>query len=227
MNIIPCHILKKEKVAKDVMIITIKAEAFFEYQAGQYALLSFEGTKDAILKAYSIGNKPHTPFLEFHFKDSHTAEGFSHRIIHEKNVGDVIYVHGIQGNMTLKPESVRPLLFIAGGVGVAPFKAIFDSFPDFMPPVDFFWGCNTQGDLYLQGPFAKCLVSSHFCLADEAKEGFFHGLVSNAVLAEIKDVSNHDVYLAGPPSMVEHCVHLLKDHGLSKNNLFCDYKIDF
>lgn len=227
MNPIACTIVKKEQVSSDIAIIVLQSDTSFQFTAGQYALLSFDEEMNGFVRPYSIGSASPSFSLEFHFKDSHTAEGFSHRMIVEKNVGDRVYVHGIQGDMVLAEISSRPVLMIAGGVGIAPFKAMIDSFEMLNRSIHLFWGCNKSEEFYQDDFLKKSFVKPHLCLADEEKQGFYHGFVSDAVLETFGDVSGFDVYLSGPLSMVSHAVDLLKERGLSKNNLFCDYLFDF
>ena len=48
------------------------------------------------------------------------------------------------------------------------------------------------------------------------------GFVTDAVLADYPDLSGHDVYMSGPPPMVEAGHKLFVKHGLDKSRFFSD-----
>ena len=48
------------------------------------------------------------------------------------------------------------------------------------------------------------------------------GFVSDAVVRAIADLSGHDVYMSGPPVMVESGHALFMQHGLDESRFFSD-----
>ena len=48
------------------------------------------------------------------------------------------------------------------------------------------------------------------------------GFVTDAVVADYPDLSGHDVYMSGPPVMVETGHKLFMQHGLNESRFFSD-----
>jgi CDP-4-dehydro-6-deoxyglucose reductase len=48
------------------------------------------------------------------------------------------------------------------------------------------------------------------------------GLVHEAVLADHPDLSGHDVYMSGPPAMIDAARHRFTDAGLPDDRLYYD-----
>ncbi len=48
------------------------------------------------------------------------------------------------------------------------------------------------------------------------------GFVTDAVVADYPDLSGHDVYMSGPPVMVESGHKLFMQHGLDESRFFSD-----
>ena len=56
----------------------------------------------------------------------------------------------------------------------------------------------------------------------DEKESLFSGFVHEAVMADHEDMSGFDVYMSGPPAMIEVAKREFIEHGLPENRLFYD-----
>ena len=52
--------------------------------------------------------------------------------------------------------------------------------------------------------------------------GTFHGLVHEAVLADHPDLSAYDVYMSGPPAMIDQAKTAFLAHNLDESRLYYD-----
>lgn len=219
MKIVRCTIVEKENPNSVIGIVRVRPETDVDFTPGQYAFLSLDSEH---ANPYSIANLPHEDYLEFHFKDSGTTYGISHQVLHHKEVGDVIYLHGIAGDMTLNLSSSSPCLMIAGGIGISPFKPMLEQ-RAMNRAVSLYWGMNNSNDCYLD-QLGK--VKPVVCYADEKIEGCRYGMVADVLLNDFDDLSDYDVYIAGPPLMAQKTAEALQKIGLKKSQLFCDYDLD-
>jgi glycine betaine catabolism B len=92
----------------------------FSYTAGQYFFLSFLSNGQPFKKPLSFSSAPHEPNLSFTKRISTSV--FSQTIAQLK-VGDTLTIEGPFGNFIL-PEKPAQLVFIAGGIGITPFRSM-------------------------------------------------------------------------------------------------------
>lgn len=110
------------KVSSDTISIRVKRPAEYDFRAGQYAIVRTYVTKDRFLvRQYSFSSPPSADWLEFTIQ--HEPGGEVTSWLHEHaRIGTMLEISQSFGNFTYESSS-RPLLFIAGRVGIAPFMS--------------------------------------------------------------------------------------------------------
>ena len=194
---------------------------------GQYLDVLLE---DGRHRPFSIANKPQTDgMIELHVRHV-PGGGFTSWVNDKLQVGDRLRVEGPLGTFVPREDSERPLLFVAGGTGFAPIKAIVEHFIALgtRRPIDVYWGARSTEDLYLRElaehwqqelphlTFQPVVVDPHH------SAGLRTGLVHDVVLADRPDLSGHDVYMSGPPAMVDVGRQAFFDAGLPEDRLYYD-----
>ncbi|MDR1186859.1 MAG: FAD-dependent oxidoreductase [Bifidobacteriaceae bacterium] len=93
------------------------------YRAGMYAHLQVGSffSRDG-MRRFSIASAPHEDELAF-VAHVDTRSGFKRRLA-ALQPGDTAKVYGIAGHIGLPKSGDRPIQFIAGGVGMAPFRSL-------------------------------------------------------------------------------------------------------
>jgi CDP-4-dehydro-6-deoxyglucose reductase, E3 len=136
---------------------------------------------------------------------------------------DILRLEGPLGTFFLRQDSERPIVLLASGTGFAPIKAIAETIfhlqlnhddPSRSRPartVVLYWGARTRSDLYMselparwaseQPNFRYVPVLSE-ALEEDAWTGRT-GFVHQAVMQDLPDLSQHEVYACGAPVMVE------------------------
>lgn len=124
------------------------------------------------------------------------------------------------------------MIFMAGGTGFAPVKAIVEHFLALgtRRPIDIYWGARNPADFYqrsLAEQWAAAAPNVHFhaVLSDPEwarRHGMRAGLVHEAVLDDHADLSGHDVYMSGPPAMIDAGRKLFSEAGLPEERLYYD-----
>jgi CDP-4-dehydro-6-deoxyglucose reductase len=102
---------------------------------------------------------------------------------------------------------------VAGGTGFAPIKGIVEHMlhHNIKRDIYLYWGARAREDLYMPAlPNAWAKEHAHIkfipVLSDALPEDDWHGrsgLVHQAVLEDISDLSAYEVYCCGAPAMVE------------------------
>jgi CDP-4-dehydro-6-deoxyglucose reductase len=228
---LPCRVEKLEHLAHDVIRIHLKMPATerLQFLAGQYIDVLI---KDHDPRSFSIANAPHDDeYLELHIR---YVEGglFTDQVFHHMKEKTLLRIKGPLGTFFLREDSDRPIVLIGGGTGFAPLKGILEHAFEIgvERPIHLFWGVRARRDLYLDElPQQFVREHSNFSytpvLSDPQPGDDWDGetgFVSDAVVRAIPDLSGHDVYMSGPPVMVEAGHALFMQHGLDESRFFSD-----
>ncbi len=229
---LPCRIESIDKPAPDVAIVRLKLPASerLQYLAGQYIDFLL---KDGHRRSFSLATPPHADeLLELHIR--HTPGGFFTDPLFTTYKGrEILRFEGPLGTFYLREESDNPVIFVAGGTGFAPIKAIIEHmlFHRIPREIVLYWGARAKCDLYmpdLPGRWQADNANFTFIpvLSDPKPEDAWPGrtgFVHEAVLADFKDLSGYQVYACGAPPMIEAARRDFTTlRGLPENQFFAD-----
>ena len=227
-RVLPLKLVEKTLLAPDVMRLQLappRDEALYRLP-GQYldVLLS-----DGKRRAFSIANAPHTgTLIELHVR--HVAGGdFTHRVFTDLAIGATLRVEGPLGTFVPREDSERPMIFVAGGTGFAPIKALIEHFLHLgtRRAMRLYWGARTPHDLYLRqlpqdwaaaGAIGFVPVISDVESAGDERSGLVH----EAVLEDHADLSGCDIYMSGPPALIDAGRRSFVQAGLPEDRLYYD-----
>jgi len=227
---LPCRVERMDRLTSDVMRIYLKMPSGkrMQFLAGQYVDFVLQ---DGRHRSFSIANPPHRDnLLELHVK--HVAHGeFTDYVFNKLKEKSILRVEGPYGNFYFREQSPRPVVFVAGGTGFAPIKAIIEHLfaEGVTRPMYLYWGVRSKSDLYMQdevrlweenGNFSYRPVLSEARIADHwaGRTGFVH----EAVVEDFPDLEGYDVYASGPPVMVNAAKQEFLKRGLPEEQLFFD-----
>lgn len=135
--------------------------------------------------------------------------------------GDAITLSGPLGSFYLR-DIRRPVLMLAGGTGLAPFLAMLEKIAASggSPfPVQLIYGVNTDRDLVelerLEA-FTRQIPAFTYaiCVVDEASSHPRKGYVTQHIEPSQLNDGDVDIYLCGPPPMVEAVAHYLRERNI-------------
>ena len=231
IRIMPCRVMKLDRLAHDVMQLSFKlAEGQrLQFLAGQYIDILLSGNQR---RSFSLATAPHADeLLQLHIR--HVPGGlFSEQVFTAMKERDLLRFQGPLGTFFLREDSDRPVILVSGGTGFAPIKSILDhAFAQGTTrPLHLYWGVRAQRDLYLHDlPQAWAREHAHFrytpVLSQPLSEDHWSGRtgwVHEAVIADHPDLSRHEVYASGPPPMIEALKKAVIAHGLPSDRLYYD-----
>jgi len=126
---------------------------------------------------------------------------------------EILRLEGPLGSFYLREDSDKPIVFVAGGTGFAPIKAMIEHalHHDLPREMVLYWGVRTLADLYLPdlpGTWQSAHRNFTFIpvLSDPRPEDAWRGrtgLVHEAVMADLPDLSGYVVYACGAPAMID------------------------
>jgi CDP-4-dehydro-6-deoxyglucose reductase len=231
IRILPCRVARLEHLAPDVIRIYLKVPQTqrLQFLAGQYVNILLKGHKP---RAFSIANAPHADeFIELHIR---YVEGglFTDQVFHQLREKALLRFQGPLGTFFLREDTQRPAILIGGGTGFAPLKGMLEYAFEIglRQRLHLFWGVRARRDLYLDElPRHWARVHENFrytpVLSEPAPGDAWAGetgLVTDAVVRHYPQLAPLDIYLSGPPVMVQAGHRLFLEHGLDESRFFSD-----
>lgn len=228
-RIMPCKIDRIDRLNDDVIRLYLKLPEGerLQFLAGQYLnFILSDGSK----RAFSIANAPHDDdFIELHIR--HVSGGaFTDHLFNGMQEKTIMRIEAPLGSYYLREASNRPIILMGGGTGFAPLKGIIEhAFKiGVSRPMHLYWGVRSRADLYLaelpqqwasQYPnFDYTPVLSEPDSDWQGETGWVH----EVVVANYPDLSEHEVYMSGPPPMIQAGKEAFLGHGLSDEKLYSD-----
>ncbi|WP_326550416.1 globin domain-containing protein [Micromonospora sp. NBC_01813] len=212
------EVLSHERRGTDIAVLTCRPlQHPLEYQAGQYVSVEAPRYQPRLWRTYSIANAPRTDnVLEFHVRAA-GAGWVSSALVRRVRPGDLLRVAAPMGTMVLDRDSPRDIVCLAGGVGLAPVKALVDELTRFNRSrwVHVYFGGRTRDDLYDLAELNRLAAAYPWlnvvpCCADDPTWSGEHGEVSQ-VLARYGPWHEHDFFVSGSASMVRASLRTLAE----------------
>ena len=211
-------------------IKTFRVEALeggkcFEHMPGQCAMLSIPGVGEAM---FSITSSPTVKeYQEFSIKKC----GCLTSCLHQMDVGQQITIRGPYGRPFPVDDELKgkDLLFIAGGVGLAPLHSVINYVldkRDSYGKVDVVYGSRSKEDLLdleeIQTRWMdpKKDIDVHLTI-DRAQEGWDgHVAFVPTYVKELGFDPNKTVLVCGPPIMIKFVLQALTELGFEKTQIY-------
>lgn len=228
---LPARVERIEQCAPDVrrLFLKLPRDKRLPFLAGQYIDFLLRGGQR---RSFSLANAPHDDeLLELHIR--HLPGGlFSGHVFTEMKEGALLRFEGPLGNFFLREESDRPMILMGGGTGFGPIKGIIEHalHLGISRPMHVYWGARAKVDLYLDElPKQWAAEHAHInytpVLSEPASDDQWTGatgFVHQQVLADHPDLSGHDVYMSGPPPMINAARETFIAAGLPGDHLYYD-----
>ncbi|MBK1723499.1 CDP-6-deoxy-delta-3,4-glucoseen reductase [Thiocystis violacea] len=226
---LPCRIERKERLNHDVMRLMLKLpeQQRLQFFAGQY--LEFI-LKDGRKRAFSIANAPHDDgLIELHVR--HVAGGeFTQYVFDELREKSILRIQGPLGDFFLREDSPRPIIMMGGGTGFAPLKGMIEHgiHIGLDRPIHLYWGVRSRHDLYLADlpqRWSETLARfSYTPVLSEPDADWLGrtGFVHEAVIEDHPQLHDVELYMSGPPAMIDAARIAFEARGLGMDQMFSD-----
>ena len=209
---------------KTFRVVGLDGEKPFIHVPGQCAMLSIPGVGEAM---FSITSSPtNEEFMEFSIKKC----GCLTEWLHKMDVGQEICIRGPYGNAFPVESDFkgRDLLFIAGGIGLAPLRSVINYCRDKRENyghIDIVYGSRSKDDLvdYREIIDEWCADKdiNVYLTIDREQEGWdgHVGFVPNYV-KELDFKPTSTAVVCGPPIMIKFTLAGLIELGFDKSQVF-------
>jgi propane monooxygenase reductase component len=231
------RVLTVEALTHDIRRLELQIETpqHFGFLPGQFVDIWIPGTDER--RSFSMANLPNDGRLEFIIKQYPGAR-FGSMLDDGLEVGDHVKFTGPYGSCYLHDTGGnRSALLIAGGSGMAPILSLLRQMSEDGAgrAVYVFYGGRTRRDLFyaeLVASLGKRIEQFEFMQVvsdepDEIADGLLRGYVHEAVDQWLEGsgfpLDACDVYMAGPPPMVDAVNDVLTlRHQVEQNRIFVD-----
>jgi ferredoxin-NADP reductase len=230
----PCVAFLKDRkrVGDGTAVYYFDKPTNFEFKAGQFANFTLLDARLTDLKGntrtLSLANAPHEKNLIVAMRLRETA---FKRALNELPIGTRVLVQGPYGNLILHNNATRPAIFIAGGIGITPFRSMIWEATKARSAhrMFLFYSVRRSEDAaFLEELQAMEELNPQFkCIAtvtrpDERKNGW-HGetghITQETLEKWIGDLKFPIYYIAGPPAMVSGLRRTLSSAGVNDDDI--------
>lgn len=196
----------------------------FEHIPGQCAMLSIPGVGEAM---FSITSSPtNKDYMEFSIKKCGCLTSW----LHQMDVGQQITVRGPYGNgFPVETElKGKNLLFIAGGIGIAPLRSVINYVIDNRAnygTVDVVYGARSKEDLVdlkeMQETWCHVDGINVHLTIDREEEGWDGNVAFvPTYVKELNFSTDKTVLVCGPPIMIKFVLASLQELGFERTQVF-------
>lgn len=197
----------------------------FTFRAGQFGLYSVFGKGEA---TFCIAS---SPTREGYIECSVKRAGKVTTALHARKPGDLIGFRGPYGNsFPIEEMEGRNLLFIGGGIGLAPLRSLIWNCLDLrdeFETIHVIYGARSVGDLVYRNELDEWAerddVETAFTVDPGGETPDWDGEVGfvPSVLEEVAPAAEDTVaVICGPPIMIKFTLPTLKDLGFSMHDVY-------
>jgi ferredoxin-NADP reductase/Na+-translocating ferredoxin:NAD+ oxidoreductase RnfD subunit len=227
-------LLGTDLLARDTYQFTFATPAGVRFTAGQYLEWMLPHAKSdsrGMRRYFTIASAPSETNLRIGVKITEGGSSFKQQL---KTMlpGDTMYAAARGGDFILPSNLSEKLVFIAGGIGVTPFRSMIQHIVDTAEQRDaaLLYACRTAADIAYKPLFTAAAghgVHTTYVLSeDPVVQGpdIEHGMIDAAMLTKrVPDFKERTFYLSGPDAMVQAYKRLLESMGVTKSRIRTDY----
>jgi ferredoxin-NADP reductase len=218
-----CKLKDRKEVAEGTMAFQFEKPSGWTFKAGQYLDMTLldppETDAEGNVRSFSIASAPHEENLMVATRMRDTA---FKRLLKTMPIGTPVRIEGPSGDLILQNDSTRTSVFLAGGIGITPFRSIVQWVAKEKSPhrIVLFYSNRRPEDapflaelqsLERDNPKYKLIASMTEMEKSHQSWNGETGLINQEMLGRhLKDAASPIYYIAGPPAMVKGLQEMLR-----------------
>jgi ferredoxin-NADP reductase len=227
-----CKLKDRKEVAEGTMAFRFEKPSGWAFKAGQYIDMTLldpsETDSEGNVRSFSIASAPHEETLMVATRMRDTA---FKRVLRTMPLGTAVKIEGPSGDLILQNDSTRATVFLAGGIGITPFRSIVHwAAKEKLPNrIVLFYSNRRPEDapflvelqsLERDNPKYKLIGSMTEMEKSHRPWNGETGLIDQGMLGRhLKGAASPIYYIAGPPAMVKGLHEMLSKAGLNDNDI--------
>lgn len=232
MGTIPMKLKQRREIAEGTMQFFLEKPAGFDFKPGQAMEVKLpnppETDDEGNSRAFSIASAPHEPDIMFATRMRNTA---MKRCLKTLPIGTEFEVDGPWGDLKLHSRAQRPAVFLAGGIGITPFRSmVLDAAKNKLPHKIWLFYSNRRPEdaAFLEdlaraekeNPNFKLIATMTEMEKSKRPWSGGKGFVDKKMLSDaIADLSEPIFYIAGPGGMLNAMRKLLLESGVNEDDI--------
>ena len=197
---------ERRTIAPNVKEFVFSSAKPLEFDAGQFVELTLPHQHQdlrGIRRSFSITSRPGEQQLRLAIKFYDPSSTFKQALLALSN-GAVVQATGISGDFTLPDNPRTKLLFIAGGIGITPFISHLRLLAGKKVDVVVLYFNRRPEDAAYKNFLDESVAKVKYFVSQKAGGEFIEErrLTPEVLQTYIRDLSEREVYISGPPAMV-------------------------
>ncbi|MEJ0002162.1 MAG: RnfABCDGE type electron transport complex subunit D [bacterium] len=226
---------EKRNVAENTFDFGFSSDKKLPFRAGQYLELTLAHEKPDTRgnrRYFTIASAPTDEDIYFGIKFYPEPSTFKQKLT-SMAVGDTLMAGQLAGDFTMPDDTKKKLCFIAGGIGVTPFRSMIGYLlaKQEKRGITMFYSANTEKDIAYKDVFDKAHnelgINIIYALAGKDVSKSWQGergFVSADMMKKyMPDWRERTYYVSGPPSMVDALKKTLSQMGIPRSQIKTDF----
>lgn len=210
--------VEKKHEIDDVYTFIFKSDKPYKWKPGQHGFFTIPGQKleGHSFRGFSIASIPEEHIIMISTRISDKPSAFKRVLVNLKQ-GETIMMRGPFGPFYIEEQS-RPVVFIAGGIGITPYRSIISEAVrnNAITSINLLYIDSRKNFVY-RDYFDTLLVNNSSVIIKYLTEKEELAKEMDALVEKLNNSA--DYYLSGPPGMVKHLKEKLIGQGIKKGNV--------
>jgi ferredoxin-NADP reductase len=220
-----------EKISPDSYDFIFTPNQRMSYRPGQYmewTLGHLYPDNRGVRRYFTLASSPTERELRMGIKFYPSPSSFKRQLLEMKS-GDTIIASQLAGDFVLPKDKKKKLVFIAGGIGITPFRSMIKYLVDTKEKRDIvlFYSNKNATDIVYEEVFNKAReelgIKTLYAITDPKSSGYSGPVNSQMITSEVPDYKERYFYISGPHSMIVGFQKTLKNLGVKKSHIKTDF----
>ncbi len=220
---------KLDKVAPTITMFWFKPDKPLDYTAGQYIEVTLPHKKPddrGQKRWFTLTSSPSENLLAITTRYAGAKSSSFKKTLFNLSPGATLKVTGPMGDFVLPKDTSRPLVFVAGGIGITPMRSMVKWLTDNKEHrnIQLIYAVRRSEDLIFRGLFKNYGIDITPILSEPTSnwDGETGRLTAKRIVGLVNGIENKLLYISGPEPMVDKLETDLKLSGLKADQLVLD-----
>ncbi len=222
---------EKIRLSDDIYDFVFSHENKINFKPGQYlewTLDRGEADSRGNRRYFTISSSPTEENIAIGVKFYPESSSFKKQLLDMK-INDVIVASQLAGDFTLPKNKKEKLVFIAGGIGITPFRSMLKYLTDIGEKRDIimFYSNKEFKDIAYKSVFdeadAQLDIKTIYIITDKNSPQYTGHITTEMIKNAVPDYNERYFYISGPHSMTTAFTETLKNIGVKNSHIKTDF----